>query len=372
MSKEVHPLFEEIIQYTNDELTQVTKHYDATEEYPTEYVDYFFKRDIFRLLLSEDSETEDFYTFIKIIQIVSKQFPALASILLTQGTYGVWPIHRFGTSAQKKQHLNPALSGENLIAYAYSEIEGSNPELMMTEAVETESGWTLNGVKANVSNASVASTLIIAAKAMKQNGETCHGLFIVNAQTPGIEISEPIEKMGMKALPVSTLTLTDVHIEKDQVLGGILAGNEQNENLMNKMKLAVSAQALGIAQGSMEKGLLFTGYERQFGKRLIDLQMNQFRLAELETLIQATEAFIKQVVETNANNTSKVAMAKLMSSNVAIETTDTVIQITGGYGYMRNNDIERYVRDAKITGIYGGSSDSQKKIIAQPWLSKEK
>lgn len=98
--------------------------------------------------------------------------------------------------------------------------------------------------------------------------------------------------------------------------------------------------------------------------------MNQFRLAELETLIQATEAFIKQVVETNANNTSKVAMAKLMSSNVAIETTDTVIQITGGYGYMRNNDIERYVRDAKITGIYGGSSDSQKKIIAQPWLSK--
>ncbi|MBG9978174.1 hypothetical protein [Ruoffia tabacinasalis] len=84
MSKESHALLEEITQYTNDELARVTKHYDATEEFPTEYVDYFFKCDIFRLLLSQESETEDFYTFIKVIQIVSKQFPSLASILLTQ------------------------------------------------------------------------------------------------------------------------------------------------------------------------------------------------------------------------------------------------------------------------------------------------
>src|SRR5699024_10808075 len=103
MSKEAHTLLEEITQYTNDALAQVTKHYDATEEYPAEYVDYFFKRDIFRLLLSEHSEAEDFYTFINIIQIVAKQFLSLASILLTQGTYGVWTIHRFGTHAKKKQ-----------------------------------------------------------------------------------------------------------------------------------------------------------------------------------------------------------------------------------------------------------------------------
>ncbi|MBZ6527410.1 acyl-CoA dehydrogenase family protein [Aerococcaceae bacterium DSM 111021] len=371
MSEMTHNLLEKITHYTNKELAQVSKHYDATEEFPTEYVESFFKDDIFRLLLSEDSETKDFYTFLKIIQIVSKQFAALGSILLTQGAYGVWPLYRFGTLAQKEHYLEDMLTGKILVGYAYSELDGcGNPDLMMTEAIETENGWTINGTKANVSNASVASLLIVAAKAVKMSGEVCHGLFLVDINTPGVDVDKPMEKMGMKALPVSSVTLNDVHVAKDSVLGGILAGSEQNENLMNKMKLAVSAQALGIAQGSMEKGLVFTGFERQFGKRLIDLEMTQLRLAELETLIQATEAFIKQVVETASDNTRKVAMAKLMASNVAIETTDAVIQVTGGYGYMRNNDIERYVRDAKITAIYGGSSDSQKKIIAQPWLSK--
>lgn len=365
-------LIDTVKEYSQTVLPEQAKHYDAVEEFPQELLDYFIKEhDIFRLLIADTEDDLGFKAFLEVIRLVSQNFAALGSILLTQGTYAIWPLYRFGTKRQQDAYIEAMVQGDKIGGFALTEVEyGSDIDMLEARAIETDDGWLITAEKQSVSNGPVATVYLVVAKAIKRNGDEALGIFMVERDTPGITVGDPMEKMGIKALPVGTLSLKDVKVPKNAVLGEILAGREQMEAILNKMKIAIATQALGIAQGAHAKGLLYASYERNFGKRLIDVQMTQFKLAELATVITATEALLHRVVDQGSEDTVQVAMIKLMASNVAIQATEEVIQVTGGYGYMRNNDIERFVRDAKVTAIYGGSSTSQKKLIAQPWVSK--
>jgi butyryl-CoA dehydrogenase len=178
--------------------------------------------------------------------------------------------------------------------------------------------------------------------------------------------------MGIKSLPVAGIDLTAVSLPKDALLGDKDSGLEQIQSILNRNRLSVAAQSLGIAGGALERGLQYVSYDRNLGKRLIDMQSTQFKLAEIETNIYASRALLLSVIDENQFDSRFVAMAKLAASDLAIETAESVIQMTGGYGYMRNNDIERFVRDAKITAIYGSSSSRLKRVIAEPWVNNVK
>lgn len=365
--QEYEELLKEVDVYTNQKLAAVAQEYDESEKYPTKVILFFFEKDFFSLLTTQSNH--DFSAFVEMIRIVSTKFASLASILLTQGLYAVSPFYHFGTEQQKEKHLENLLIGKSIGGFGLTEEHGgSDLTYLETTALETEEGWTITGCKQFVSNAPVADVFLIVAKATQLNGETGIGLFIVERSEKGFSISKSMDKMGIKSLPVASINLKEVQIEKDALLGGTLNGVAQVEHIMNLMKLSVAMQAIGISQGSFEKGLHYLSLVRKFGNRLIDNQSTQQTMAEISTNIHAAEAFTKEIILNRPQATAEVAMTKILTANTAIETTETMIQLTGGYGYMKDSEIERYVRDAKVTAIYGGSSESQKQLIANHWL----
>lgn len=364
---DMQQLIEEIKIYTNNELSKQAKYFDETSEYPSELVENLFQRNIFYLLSS--NENIDLAVFLEIIRIISTKFASLASILMTQGFYGVVPFYHFGTERQKSNYLSDLLKGNKIGAFGLSE-ENKDSSSVQTVAQETENGWEINGSKKYISNAPVADVFLIVAKTYKLNGSEGVGIFIVERFNEGLKVSEPMDKLGVKALPVASVTLNQVKVDKDCLLGNELNGDEQIIFIMNLMKLSVSMQAVGISQGSFTKGLDHMSIVRKFGNRLIDNQATEQSMVKLKTNIYSSEAFVRQIILTNPQDTVEMAMVKLLTTDMAVKTTEKMIQLTGGYGYMKESEIERYMRDAKVTAIYAGSSQSQMKIVSQLWMDK--
>lgn len=361
-------LINQVVAYTNDKLTKEAKYFDETGEFPQEFLSPLLEQNVFSFLLSNDKL--DLAVFLEIIRIISKKFASLASILLTQGFYAIHPLNKFGTKEQKEKYLGELVSGKKIGAFGLSEESDDshfNPELK-TIAWETDDGWEISGRKKYLSDAPIADVFFIVAKVQRLNNSVDTGIFIIDRNQEGLVVNEPMNKMGVRSLPVASVDLNKVKLDRNSLLGGVTKGSHQVKSVLNLMKLAVSLQALGISQGSFEKGMDYLCLVRKFGNRLIDNQDIQYKMADLRASIYSAEAFTRQIILTDPQNTVDVAMAKLLTANVAIETTETVIQLTGGYGYMKDSEIERYVRDAKITAIYGGSSRSQKETIAKHWI----
>ncbi|MFC4710834.1 acyl-CoA dehydrogenase family protein [Enterococcus eurekensis] len=358
--------------YANTTIREVATQYDASEQFPQAEWDYLVNLGILYMVVEPpESLIPSYKAFIRLIRIISKQFPALGSILLTQASYAIWPLFQFGTAAQKARYLEPLLKGEIFGSFAANEIDsGSNLQQMETIALETAEGWIITGEKAFISNAPISTLFSVVSKTRSLKGEEGFGVFLIDRDTEGLTVGPLENKMGIKSLPVAGVSLKSVFVPHTALLGDVMQGLKQVQSVLNRNRLAISAQAIGIAQGALDRGLEYVSFERNIGKRLIDLKTNQYRLADVQTKILATRAFLLQTLDEAPDDTQRVAMIKLAASDLAIDVTETIINVTGGYGYMRNNEIERFVRDAKITAIYGGSSDTQRYIIAEPWRLK--
>ena len=364
---ELQHKLEEVETYTEETIAGIARYYDETEEFPHEPMEYFFQNDFFSLLTSNSEE--DLMVFLETIRIVSSKFAALGSILLTQGFYAVAPLHQFGTDEQKAKYLPDLISGKSYGGFGLSEENDSgDPTYIHTLAVETPLGWVINGNKKYISNAPLATVLLVAARTKSLDGSDGTGIFIIEADRKGLTVTEPMEKTGIRPLQVASVQLQQVEVAHDALLGNILEGVDQVTFTMNLMKLSVAMQAVGIAQGAFAKGLEHMSVVRKFGNRLIDNQSTQERMADMKTSIYSAEAFVRMVM-TDTQNSIEVAMAKLLTANIALQVTESIIQLTGGYGFMKDSDIERYIRDAKVTSIYGGSSRSQRRMIAEPWVN---
>lgn len=363
-------LIEWITNYSNTELRSAAAYYDQMESFPENHVRKMFDLELLKKLYSLNEELS-YKDYLSIIRKISKNFPALGSILLTQESHAIWPLITFGTRSQKEKYLEQLLTGEIYGSFALNEpITGSDVDEMGTLTIETEEGWIMNGKKEYISNSPISSVFFIASKIKTLNGRESVGIFLVDKTNNGLTILETEKKMGIKALPVAGIEMNYLYLPKESLLGNEMEGTKQIQSILNRNRLSVAAQSLGIAGGALERGLQYVSYDRNLGKRLIDMQSTQFKLAEIETNIYASRALLIEVVKDNRQNSRAVAMAKLAASDLAIETAESIIQMTGGYGYMRNNDIERYVRDAKITAIYGSSSNRLKEVIAEPWIKK--
>lgn len=367
-----HELVLQVTDYSHQELAKAARYYDTVDKFPEEQMIHLFSLAILPSLYKNLNDLT-YHDYLSVIRLVSKNFPALGSILLTQESHCVWPISTFGTTQQKERYLEKALHGEIYGCFALNEpITGSEIEEMKTVAHQTETGWVLSGNKDYISNSPIASVLLIAAKTIALDGTQGYAIFVIDKKTNGLKVGELEEKMGIKALPVASVQLDKVQLTDDNLLGGVVNGLPQIDSILNRNRLAVAAQSLGIAGGALDRGLKYVSYNRNLGKRLIDMTSIQYKLADIETGIYSARSLLMQVINSRQEQDERmVAMTKLTASNLAIETTESIINMSGGYGYMRNNDIERFVRDAKITAIYGSSSDRLRSIIAKPWVNKK-
>ena len=287
---------------------------------------------------------------------------------------GSFPILLGGTDEQKERWLPSIASGEKLISFALSEKDaGSDAGSMTTKAVLDGDHYVINGEKKWNTGGSVASLNTVFAVTTQGRGARGISAIVVEAGTEGYRIGKHEDKMGIRCVPVVELHLENCRVPKENLLGGKEgSGFKDAMRTLDRARPGVAAQALGLAQGAFELAVAYTNKRRQFGQSISSFQGIQWMLADMGTEIQAARSLVYEAAraaDSGARNITKLsAMCKLKATDVAMKVTTDAVQLFGGYGYIKDYPIEKYMRDAKITQIYEGTNQIQRLVIARAIL----
>ncbi|MCM3111395.1 acyl-CoA dehydrogenase family protein [Lederbergia lenta] len=279
------------------------------------------------------------------------------------------PIHMFGTKAQKERYLPPICSGTSLGAFGLTEPNaGSDAAGTKTTAVTDDSTYVINGNKCFITNASFAKFLAITAITGDEKKHKKISSIIVPTDSAGFKIVNEYEKMGLHASDTTELILENVRVNKANLLGKEGEGFKQFLQTLSGGRIGIGAMAVGIAQGAFEKALQYSKERQQFGKKLSAFQAIQFKLADMAMKIELARTMVYKAAwlkDQGKPFSKEASMCKLFASQICMEITNEAVQIHGGYGYMREYEVERMMRDAKLLEIGEGTSEIQRLIIAR-------
>ena len=306
------------------------------------------------------------------IEELGKECASTAATMMAHTSLGTTPIAVFGTDEQKAKYLPDLCSGKMLGAFGLTEPNaGSDAGNTQTRAVKKGDGYIINGQKAFCTNAGYAGTIIITAVVDDGSDDNKIGAFIIEKGTEGLRIGEPEDKMGWKGSDTRSVYFEDMYIPKENVLGNPSKGFKQFLRTLTGGRITIGALALGTAQGAYERALKYSCEREAFGKQINKFQAISFKLADMATSIEASKhlvynaAFLKDQGE---DIIKEAAMAKLFSSEMCMRVTTEAIQVLGGYGYIKEYDVERFFRDSKILEIGEGTSEVQRIIISREIL----
>jgi butyryl-CoA dehydrogenase len=278
------------------------------------------------------------------------------------------PIFMFGSEEQKQQFLLPLVEGSKLGAFGLTEPSaGSDAGGTKTNAVLDGDEWLINGSKIFITNGEEAETYIIFARTDKE-AKKHHGIsaFIVEKGSPGFSFGKKEKKMGIRSSPTYELVFENCRIPKANLLGEEGQGFEIAMKTLDRGRIGVAAQALGIAQGAFNASVEYAKERKQFNTPIAAFQGVQFQLADMKTQIEAARLVVYNAayrVSAGLSFSTESAMAKLFASETAMKVTTQAVQVHGGYGYTREFPVERMMRDAKITELYEGTSEIQRVVI---------
>jgi butyryl-CoA dehydrogenase len=283
---------------------------------------------------------------------------------------GASPIYYFGTEAQKKKYLTPLASGKALGSFGLTEPNaGSDAGGTKTSAVEDGDDYVINGEKCFITNASFAETIIVTAVTGKlANGKNIISAIIVPADSEGLTITSDYDKMGVRGSDTAEIVLDNVRVPKENLLGDPEKGFKQFLYTLDGGRISIAALGLGIAQASLEKALDYAKERKQFGKSLSSFQAIQFKLADMSMEVELARNMVYKAAwlkDQDKPFSKEAAYAKLYATETAFRAANQAIQIHGGYGYMREYEVERYLRDAKLLEIGEGTSEIQRLVIAR-------
>ncbi len=283
---------------------------------------------------------------------------------------GMFPILLFGTEEQKKKYLPEIASGKKLAAFALTEPEaGSDAAAVTTRAEKKGDKYILNGLKHFITNGGDAEIYTIIALTNKNKGPRGISAFIVEKGTKGFSFGKKEEKLGIRASSTRELIFEDMQVPKENLLGGKEgSGFIVTMRTFDQSRPGVAAQAVGIAQGALELAVSYAHNRMQFGQKISSFQGIQWMLADMAAKTEAARALVYSVaraVDRGEKNIGPAsAAAKLIASDTAMQVATDAVQIFGGYGYMKDYPVEKFMRDAKITQIYEGTNQIQKIVIA--------
>ncbi|WP_226527476.1 acyl-CoA dehydrogenase [Metabacillus niabensis] len=282
---------------------------------------------------------------------------------------GAAPIYLFGTEKQKEMFLKPLCKGEYLGAFGLTEPNaGSDAGGTQTAARLKEDQWVLTGSKCFITNGSFAKHLAITAVTEQSKGTNGISAFLVPTDATGFTVKANYEKMGLNASNTTELILEEVTIPKENLLGEEGKGYKQFLATLDGGRIGIAAMAVGIAQGAYDKSLQYAKERKQFGKSLSTFQAIQFKLADMAMNIEVARNMVYKAAwlkDQGKNFKKEAAMAKLFASEMCMRVCDQAIQIHGGYGYMKEYQVERFFRDAKLLEIGEGTSEVQRMVIAR-------
>ena len=364
-------------QIAEEKIRPYSRELDEKEEHPTQIMKDLAQSDLFSLAIPE--AYGGMGTGLMELCIATEEISRVDGGVATSyaaSFLGMFPILLHGTEEQKKKYLPDIASGKHLTAFALTEPEaGSDAAGVKTTARKDGDYYILNGTKHFITNGGDAQIYTIIAVTNKAKGPRGVSAFILEKGTPGFTFGKKEEKLGIRASSTAELIFNDVKVHKDNLLG-----NKEGIGFIATMKTfdqsrpGVAAQAVGIAQGALELATKYAHERIQFGKPISSFQGIQWMLADMATKTEAARSLVYSVasmVDRGKKNSGPAsAAAKLFASDTAMQVTTDAVQIYGGYGYMRDYPVEKFMRDAKITQIYEGTNQIQRSIIALSLIKK--
>ncbi|MCI7724032.1 MAG: acyl-CoA dehydrogenase [Erysipelotrichaceae bacterium] len=349
---------------------------DETEEFPRVTVDKMAKNGFLGIAIPEQYGGQgcDPLTYVMCVEELAKVCGTTSVIVSAHSSLCCDPILHFGTEEQKQKYLVPLAKGEKLGAFGLTEPgAGTDAQGVQTKAVLSEDGkeWILNGSKCFITNGKEADVYIIIAYTdvveTKRGKQKKFTAFIVEKGTEGFTFGTKEHKMGIRGSATYELIFQDCHIPAENQLGPRGKGFPIAMGTLDGGRIGIAAQALGLAEGALDRTIAYVKERKQFGRSISAFQNTQFQLANLATEVEAAKLLVYRAAEakrTKDRFSVEAAQAKLFAAETAMDVTTKCVQLLGGYGYIREYEVERMMRDAKITEIYEGTSEVQRMVIS--------
>ena len=304
-----------------------------------------------------------------VMEEVSRADAGVALSLAAHNSLCSGHIFLAGNEEQKKKYLTPLAKGEKVGCWGLTENSaGSDAGGTKTVAVKDGDHWVLNGSKTFITNASVADTAVVMAVTDKSKGKKGISAFVIERGTPGFRPGKKEDKLGVRSSDTSELVLEDCRVPAANLLGQEGHGFVDTLRILDRGRIGIAAWSLGIAQASLETSMSYAQGRRQFGHAIAEFQAIQFKIADMAVKVDAARLLTWRAAhlrDSGQEHTAQSSMAKLYASEVAVEVALDAVQIHGGYGFLKDYPVERYLRDSKLGTIGEGTSEVQRLVIAR-------
>ena len=356
---------------------EIALEFERTHTYPTEIWKKACELGFKGIHFPEKYGGQDYGIFenVLVIEAFCRQDSGIG-VAISLADFASEIILRFGNEEQKEKYLIPVTEGKAISSGGFTEPDhGSDITLMNTTAVKQGDEYVINGVKTFISNGTISDFVMVLCQTNEDEKPAYRGqsVIIVETGTPGYTTADVGEKMGIKMTSTGELSFNDVRVPVSNLVGEESKGFYQVLEFFDESRVAVAAQALGIAQGAFDRALDYTKKRSQFGKKLAQFQVTQHKLADMAAKIELARLIVYKAAwnfDQGKIDPKLTSIAKMYAARVAVEVANEAVQLLGGYGYMLEYEVERFYRDARITEIYEGTREIQKNTIASALLGK--
>ena len=362
-------------EFAETEVKPLAQETDETEQFPAETVAKMAKYGFMGIPVPKEYGGQgcDPLTYVMCVEELSKVCATTGVIVSAHTSLCIDPIMTYGTEEQKQKYVRPLATGEKIGAFGLTEPgAGTDAQGCQTKAVLDGDEWVLNGSKCFITNGKVADVYIVIAitsitEDKRGRKKKNFSAFIVDKDAPGFSFGTKEKKMGIRGSSTYELIFEDCRIPKENILGPQGKGFPIAMHTLDGGRIGIASQALGIAEGALERAIAYTKERKQFGRRISQFQNTQFEMAQMRAQTEAAKLLVYQAACAKDDHepfSHKAAMAKLVAARNAMDVTTRCLQLYGGYGYTKDYPIERMMRDAKITEIYEGTSEVQMMVIS--------
>ena len=370
--KEEHVMIRDMVRnFADDQIMPLARSLDEEEKFPLELVQEMGRLGLMGMIVPQEygGSGLDMVAFATAIIELARADASVAITMAAHNSLGTLPLLLFGNDDQKRSYLPKLASGEILGAFGLTEPEaGSDAGATKTRAIKSNNDYVVNGGKIFITNAGKAGLLSFTAQVIDSGNNIGIAAFIIPTATPGLEIGKKEKKMGWKASDTRQIYFKDMKIPSSAMLGQPENGFKTFLKTLTSGRISIGALSVGTALGAYEKALRYSVERSAFNKPIHEFQSIGFKLADMATSIQASKLLVYHAAwlkDQGKGINKEAAMAKLFASETAMNVTSEAIQIHGGYGYVKDYDVERYFRDAKILEIGEGTSEIQRLIISR-------
>ena len=358
-------------QFCEDVVGPTAEELDKSHEWPEDIVRQMGELGMMGIIWPKEygGAGGDYISYCEVIERITATHAAVGTVIAAHTSLCTGPIYYFGTEEQRQKYVTQLATGKKLGAFGLTEADaGSDSGATQTRAEDCGDYWLINGSKIFITNGGHADIFVITAVTDKK--KKTHGgisAFIIERGDEGFSTGKEEDKLGIHCSSTVELIFQDCKIPKDRIIGNVGDGFKIAMQTLEKARIGVAAQVLGVAQGAFEITKEYMNQRKQFGKKLTKFQYPAFTMAELYTRIQAARLLIFHAADLADKGQPcglESSMAKFYASEIAMDMATKGVQFHGGYGYINDYEIQRYFRDAKIMEIYEGTSEIQKLIVS--------